>query len=190
MSVALAGMTCGGTFLAETNLFKNRRRVIMPQRKSTMAKIKAKDLTKEPPRPPSQRLGGFTILARTIDKCRAHLAGTIGDYHFDCPLDNVLFGFKGIKGDNFKAFVATGATDEEIVRWVHENGHRKTESEINKFAGDTIKAEWPPDKHDYRDEIIRSADPSRLGKLKGIFEVLELDDRVTYEKNKKPAASR
>lgn len=154
-----------------------------------MPKTKAKDLTKEPPRPPSQRLGGFTILARTIDKCRAHLAGTIGDYHFDCPLDNVLFGFKGIKGDPFKAFVATGADDEEIVRWVHENGVRKTEAEIVKFSDDTIKAEWPPDKHGYRDEIILSADPSQLGKLKRIFEVLELDDRVTYQK-KKPVSQR
>jgi len=150
-----------------------------------MAKVKAKDLTKEPPRPPSLRLGGFTILARTIDKCRAHLAGTIGDFHFDCPLDNVLFGFKGIKGDHFKAYVATGATDEEIVQWVLDNGHRKSEAEIKKFAEETSKAEWPPDKHDYRDQIIRAADPSRLGKLKGIFEVLELDDEASYKTSKR-----
>lgn len=150
-----------------------------------MSKVKAKDLTKEPPRPPSQRLGGFTILARTIDKCRAHLAGTIGDFHFDCPLDNVLFGFKGIKGDHFKAFVATGATDEEIVQWVLDNGHRKSEADIKKFAEETSKAEWPAEKHAYRDEIIRSADPSRLGKLKGIFEVLELDDAASYKNTKK-----
>lgn len=153
-----------------------------------MSKVKAKDLTKEAPRAPSHRLGGFTILARTLDKCRAHLAGTIGDYHFDCPLDNVLFGFKGIKGDQFKAFVATGATDEQVVEWLKENGSRKSDAEIKKFADDTSKAEWPPEKHDYRDEIIRGADPSLLGKLNGIFEVLELDDRVTYQK-KKPAGA-
>lgn len=151
-----------------------------------MPNTKAKDLTKEPPRPPSQRLGGFTILARTIDKCRAHLAGTIGEFHFDCPLDNVLFGFKGIKGDHFKAFVATGATDEQIVQWVLDNGHRKTETEIKKFAEDTSKAEWPPEKHDYRDEIIRAADASKLGKLKGIFEVLELDDSATFGRVQAP----
>ena len=144
--------------------------------------MKAKDLTKEPPRPPSQRLGGYTILARTIDKCRAHLAGRIGDYHFDCPLDNVLFGFKGIKGEDFKNFVAGGATDEDIIKWVDSHGIKKTETEIKKFAADTSRAEWSPDKHAYRDEIIRAADPSLLGKLKGIFEVLELDDRTTFKK--------
>ena len=32
-----------------------------------------KDLTKEAPRSPKTKLGGFVILARTIDKCRALL---------------------------------------------------------------------------------------------------------------------
>ena len=59
---------------------------------------KGKNLTKEPPRSPKTGLGGYVILSRTIDKCRALLWGNIGEYHFDCPLDNMLFGFKGIKG--------------------------------------------------------------------------------------------
>ena len=66
---------------------------------------KGKDFTKEPPRSPKTRVSGYAILGRTIDKCRALLWGNIGEYHFDCPLDNMLFGFKGIKGDDFKAFV-------------------------------------------------------------------------------------
>ena len=48
-------------------------------------------------------------MGRTIDKCRALLWGNIGEYHFDCPLDNMVFGFKGIKGDDFKTFVETAA---------------------------------------------------------------------------------
>ena len=64
-----------------------------------------KDLTKVAPRSPYERIGGFAILARTIDKCRATIAGMNGEYNFDCPLDNTLFSFKGIKGDDFKAFV-------------------------------------------------------------------------------------
>ena len=49
------------------------------------------DLTKQAPRSPKTKVGGFYILGRTIDKCRALLFGTIGEYHFDCPLDNMLF---------------------------------------------------------------------------------------------------
>ena len=62
-----------------------------------------KDLTKEAPRSPKTRVGDYVILGRTLDKCRALLAGNIGEYHFDCPLDNMLFGWKGIVGDEFKA---------------------------------------------------------------------------------------
>src|SRR5260370_1338966 len=66
-------------------------------------KVIGKDLTEESPRSPRIRVGGYAILGRTLDKCRALVAGNIGEYHFDCPLDNTLFGFKGVKGDDFKA---------------------------------------------------------------------------------------
>ena len=49
--------------------------------------IHAPDLTKRPPRSPRVRLGGLVILPRMLDKGRAAIAGTIGDYHYDCPLD-------------------------------------------------------------------------------------------------------
>ena len=70
------------------------------------------DLTKCPPRSPKATVGGFAILGRTIDKCRALLFGKIGEYHFDCPLDNTLFAWKGIKGDDFKAYVTEGHSDD------------------------------------------------------------------------------
>ena len=57
-------------------------------------KVNGKDLTKEAPRSPKMVLGGYVILGRTLDKCRALLGGDIGEYHFDCPLDNMLFGWK------------------------------------------------------------------------------------------------
>ena len=64
-------------------------------------KLIGKDLTKESPRNPRIRVGGYAILGRTLDKCRALVGGNIDEYHFDCPLDNMLFGFKGVKGADF-----------------------------------------------------------------------------------------
>ncbi|MEA3186227.1 MAG: hypothetical protein QOD99_57, partial [Chthoniobacter sp.] len=75
----------------------------------------APDLTKQAPRSPRLRIGGYAILGRTTDKCRALLSGNLGEYHFDCPLDNFLFGFKNVKGDDFKKQVDSGATDEELA---------------------------------------------------------------------------
>ena len=140
-----------------------------------------KDLTKVAPRSPKKHIGGFVIIARTIDKCRALLWGNIGEYHFDCPLDNMLFGFKGIKGDDFKAFVEQGSTDEEIAEWVKANGTPKTDEEI-KVWSDTVdpmyaqnpdegKAKW------FRGECERlglDADTSTL------FDMLDADDKASF----------
>ena len=53
--------------------------------------LKAKDLTHEFPRSPRETLAGYVLAARVLDKCRAAIAGTLGEYHFDCPLDRFFF---------------------------------------------------------------------------------------------------
>ncbi len=53
--------------------------------------IIVQDLTKQAPHSPRNRIAGFAIASRTVDKCRAESAGKLGEYHYDCPLDNVLF---------------------------------------------------------------------------------------------------
>src|ERR1700679_2038393 len=70
-------------------------------------RIIARDLAKQAPHSPRERLGGFAIANRAVDKCRASMAGTLGKYHYDCPLDNMLFTFKGITGEQFKTGVKT-----------------------------------------------------------------------------------
>src|ERR1700687_2266985 len=97
-------------------------------------KVVGKDLTKEAPRSPRIRVGGYAILGRTIDKCRALVAGNIGEYHFDCPLDNMLFGFKGVKGDDFKAQIENGASDQQMPESLDQNSARKTLEEIKRWS--------------------------------------------------------
>ena len=85
----------------------------------------APDLTKESPRPPTEELGGFPGAARCLDKCRATLAGRQGDYQYACPMDQKFLDTAGIGANEFKSFVATGATDEEVARWIEEHGHAR-----------------------------------------------------------------
>src|ERR671934_3092266 len=103
-----------------------------------------KDLTKEAPRSPRIRIGGYAILGRTIDKCRALIAGNIGDYHFDCPLDNMLFGFKGVKGDDFKAQIENGASDQQMAEWLDQSGEKTTFDEIRRWS-DEVESNRPYD---------------------------------------------
>lgn len=142
-----------------------------------------KDLTKEAPRSAYDRIGGFAIIARTIDKCRAKLWGNIGEYHFDCPLDKTLFTFKGITGDDFKAYVEEGHSDEEIAQWVNDNGTPKTSDEIGAWS-DAFKTDYSystdPQKKDwFTGECVRlGLDVSTTT----LFDYLDVDDKVSYAK--------
>jgi hypothetical protein len=78
-------------------------------------------------------LAGYVIAARTLDKCRADIAGTKGEYHFDCPLDNVFFGFAGISASQFKDFVATGADDDAVAKWIEEKATQRPRIEIIRW---------------------------------------------------------
>lgn len=84
----------------------------------------AKNLESEEPRSPSDELGGFPLAARALDKCRATLAGTQGDFRFNCPMDQQFFTTAGIKAEDFKNFVATGASDSDVETWIKKNARR------------------------------------------------------------------
>ena len=146
-----------------------------------MTNIQAKDLTKEAPRSPKERLGGFAILPRAIDKCRAVLANTNGEYKFDCSNDNVLFKFKGITGADLKDYIAQGHTDDEIVDWVKNHGLPKTDEEIQAwseaFNTDYSYSTNPEKKAWFDPECIKlGLDPAKTT----LFEYLEADDKASF----------
>jgi len=143
--------------------------------------VKGKDLTKEAPRSPKARVGGYVILGRTLDKCRALLAGDIGEYHFDCPLDNMLFGWKEITGDDFKAEVAKGASDDEMVKWVDAHGSPKTEEEKAKWCREMLAAN-PFENPEKREWYIESVKPLGLDPATTpLFDWLEKDDEASHQ---------
>ena len=125
-------------------------------------------------------MGGYAILGRTIDNCRALVAGNIAEYHFDCPLDNMLFGFKGVKGDDFKAQIEQGASDQEMVEWLNQSGEKKTPAEIRQWA-EKVEASSLynlPEKRQFFSEEVRKLglNPEKTT----TFEWLELDDKVSH----------
>ena len=142
---------------------------------------KGKDLTKEAPRSPHARVGQYVILGRTLDKCRALLWGDIGEYHFDCPLDNMLFGFKGVKGDDFKAEVEKGASDEEMARWMDSHGEKKTPEEIKAWVAE-VTASNPYNDPEKREWFTEQVKPYHLDPAKTtLFQWLDVDDRESYK---------
>jgi hypothetical protein len=141
---------------------------------------KPKDLTKEPARSPRLRVGGYAILARMADKGRATLNGIAGEYHFDCPVDNLLFGFKGVTGAEVRPLLASGASDEQIALWLNAHGTPKTPAQIKAWS-DAMEAERPYENPESREWFGEEC--VRLGlkpETTTLFDFLEADDRASF----------
>ena len=142
----------------------------------------AKDLTKEAPRSPRNRIGDYALMARMIDKGRATLNGTVGEYHFACPLDQMLFTYKGVQPDDVKALLASGASDEEILSWFNDHGAAKSTDETKTWST-SVESYSPhddPEKKEWFDGECANLglDPAKST----LFDFLETDDRVSFRK--------
>lgn len=142
---------------------------------------KAKDLMQEPPRSPRQRIGGYAILARMADKGRATLNGTNGEYHFNCPVDNMLFGFKGVDGDEVRKVLLSGASDKELVKWFDTHGTPRTDEEIKTWSDDMDRVSFynvPEKKEWFTEECEKlGLDPARVT----LWDLLEADDHESHK---------
>ncbi|GJL48996.1 DUF5069 domain-containing protein [Candidatus Nitrospira salsa] len=123
----------------------------------------AKDLSQEFPRSPRELLGGYVIAARTLDKCRAVLNHSQGEYKFNCPLDQRFFEFTGINAEEFKIFVESGASDDEVISWISQHATSRPRIEIikwnNQLRGMRI-GELPDDAQEFLEDYIPQHVPS------------------------------
>lgn len=137
------------------------------------------DLTKQPPRSPRERVCGFDIFGRTIDKCHALLFGTIGEYHFDCPLDKRLFEFLGVSAEDFKRQIESGARDEQMAIWAQQGGRSKSTEDLERWNA-SVEAIRPFDNPEQRDWFAAQCAPLQLDPAQtSLFEMLEADDRAS-----------
>lgn len=143
--------------------------------------MNAPNLTQHPPRSPRVRLGGYTILPRLLDKARAVIAGTEGEYKYNNPNDGHFFRFTGITPDALMEQVKSGAGDWDLLLWVKKHAPlRPTALEIEQWSdwtetvafNDIEMREW------FTDQIKR-LNPARED-LRGTFDYLDLDDYVSF----------
>ena len=106
---------------------------------------------------------GYVHLARMIDKCRAVLAKTEGEYIYPCPMDDRLMEFAGITADQFTAAVKANPSDDAVAKWFAQTTKAHLPAELESWnqmmlsRGPSSPASMARFKK-YRDAV----DPSRI----------------------------
>lgn len=140
------------------------------------------DLTQRPPRSVRCRLGGYVLLPRMLDKGRATVAGTNGEFHYDCPLDQRIIDFLGIDAAALKTELATGKGDCEILEWINANArHKRQPWEIQQWS-DYMDKRGPDSDAEtlaYFAEAVGKFTKTRED-IKGWSDLLDLDDYLTF----------
>jgi hypothetical protein len=139
------------------------------------------ELTQRPPRSARIRLGGYVILPRIIDKCRALLAGTIGEYKYACPLDMRFFDFVLIDPAVFKGQVESGLGDGALIDWVTTSAGRKhSDYEIELWSRfQETRVPSGMEARGYLQQAQEATAPRRED-IASWFEWLDVDDYASF----------
>jgi len=140
----------------------------------------ALDLTRDYPRSPRALFAGYVIAGRMLDKCRAILNGTAGEYEYNIGPDRVFLEFAGLNADEFKDFVATGATDEEVADWIQARAKVHSAAEIAAWNF-TLKCrricELPPDRQAWVQEyLLANVKPEVQERVIFNFDLLDAEE--------------
>ena len=120
------------------------------------------DLRTNFPRSMKLKLAGYAHLARMIDKCRAVLAGTEGEYIYPCPMDKRLMEFSGITSEQFTETVKANPTDDEVVAWFQQKAKPHAPIEVERW-NQQLLARGPssPESASRFKKYLKAIDPSR-----------------------------
>ena len=102
------------------------------------------DLTKEYPRSVSAKWQGIVQLGRAIDKAKAKAHGNVGEYNYDCPMDEAVFEFLGLDGAQLLEVVRNAKGDAEIEAYtrpfVAKKSARRSSSGISSGSAASRRA--------------------------------------------------
>jgi hypothetical protein len=140
------------------------------------------DLSTTYPRSVHDKLLGLVQIARTIDKAKGAAGGTIGDYHYNCPMDEHVFSFLGIDHEAFLGVVKNAKSDAEIEAYLTPFVEKKTPNQIEAW-----NEEWVAHRPDsaeaqqYFDELRNAVAPDRTD-VTAWADLLDLDEKRNVPK--------
>ena len=117
-----------------------------------------------------------------LDKGRAVIAGTAGEFHYDCPLDKRIIDFIGFDAALLRKELETGKGDGEILEWINANAKNKREPwEIERWSNwmDKRGPDSDAETLGYFAGAVAKFSATRED-IKGWMDLLDADDYVTF----------
>jgi hypothetical protein len=138
------------------------------------------DLRKSPPRGAREKLAGFALLARTVDKLRAELpGGDLGEYlNHDTGLSAYLVRRLGLDMDELRNAVAKAPDEAALTEWLSARVDAAAAPALNaKLETFVIERMSPEDQ-----VLVRRRHPvlAERPELSKILDILDADDRLTF----------
>jgi len=148
---------------------------------SRRRKANRADLTKTTPRSPYAKTGHIVFVPRTLDKVRAEIAGTLGEYHWRVGLSTRLFDFLEIEADELLRAVDEEGDDKAVWARVRDKAKPLSKVEIARFNDSMIESH--PETEEQRSRHLGfvagagvTDDLDAVAEEMTFFERLELDD--------------
>ena len=136
------------------------------------------DLREHPPRGPRVMLGGLYFLARTIDKTRAKLQGTLGEYKIGPGISIYLFEWLGITEEQFTEAVRAAENDDEVVAWLEAHTDPSTYPSVNE----RLSQRGIRDDAHFLEVLPRYPVLREHPELRNWFEIFEIDDVWSFQR--------
>lgn len=135
------------------------------------------DLRHNFPRSPRETLAGYVHLPRMLDKCRATLAGTQGEYIYPCPMDQRLLGFAGLTAEQFTSAVRSAKDDAALAEWFTKSAKPHSPAEIERWNQQFLERGPDTDeKKAYFQQLRDAIDPTRTD-ITSWADLLDLEEQ-------------
>ena len=131
-------------------------------------------------RSPRERLGGYLLLPRLIDKVRLHAKGRLPSGYAGnllkptaFTLDGRFLAFTGLDGEKLRAAILAAESDDAVLAWVERHAVPHTASEKEAWAEAIAAARPTPETAEYRKKMY----PELAAKIDlGAINVLDMID--------------
>ena len=135
------------------------------------------DLTTGYPASVKTKLHGIVQLQRTIDKGKALAEGKVGEYHYNCPMDQAVFTFLGIDHDALLNVIKT-KSDGDVKDYVSTFVHKKSPAELDAWNSEWLGHRPDPgsDGEKYFLDLRGQVAPDRTD-VKAWADLLDLDEK-------------